>query len=109
MPDDAPLPPDAQRPATSDPLCARQVGARYLDARARGLAHEAAVREAAALLWALRPSVAPRQAEDMAAEIAAAEAAPSCGPVGPQVVEWKVFSLMDQSPSSRRIMDRKSR
>lgn len=77
MPDDAPSPPlpDAQRPAASDSLCARQVGARYLDARARGLAHGAAVREAAALLWALRPSVSPRQAEAMAGSIAAAVAA----------------------------------
>ena len=76
MPDDAPPPPpDAQWPAASDPLCARQVGARYLDARARGLAHEAAVREAAALLWALRPSMSPWQAEAMAASIAAAVAA----------------------------------
>ena len=80
MPDDAPSPPPrlpgAHRPAASDLLCARQVRARYLDARARGLAHEAAVREAAALLWALRPSVAPRQAEAMAESIAAAVAAP---------------------------------
>jgi hypothetical protein len=77
MPDDAPLPPlpsAEHRPATGDPLCARQVGARYLDARARGLAHEAAVREAAALLWALRPSVPPRQTEAMAKHIAAAVA-----------------------------------
>ena len=77
MPDDALLPPpDAHPPATGDPLCARQVKARYLDARARGLAHDAAVREAAALLWALRPSVSPRQAEAMAEGIAAAVAAP---------------------------------
>ena len=74
MPDDAlSPPPDAHRPAAGDPLCARQVRARYLDARARGFAHEAAVREAAALLWALRPSVSPRQAETMAADIAAAK------------------------------------
>ena len=78
MPDDAPSPPlpGAQhRPATGDPVCARQVGARHLDALARGLAHEAAVREAAGLLWALRPSVSPRQAEAMAGSIAAAVAA----------------------------------
>ncbi len=76
MPDNAPSPPlpDAHRPAAGDPLCARQVKARYLDACARGLAHEAAVREAAALLWALRPSVSPGQAEVMAASIAAAVA-----------------------------------
>ncbi len=79
MPDDAPSPPPLpgaqHRPAAGDPLCARQVRARYLDARARGLAHEAAVREAAALLWALRPSVPPRQAEATAERIAAAVAA----------------------------------
>jgi hypothetical protein len=80
MPDDAPSPPAAHRPAAYRPAagdlpCAPQVAARYLDARARGLAHEAAVREAAALLWALRPSVSPRQAEEMAADIAAATAA----------------------------------
>ena len=80
MPDDAPSPPlpGAQhRPAAGDPPCARQVRARYLDACARGLSHEAAVREAAALLWALRPSVSPRQAEAMAGSIAAAEVAAS--------------------------------
>jgi hypothetical protein len=44
------------------------------------------VREAAALLWALRPSASPRQAEAMAESIAAAEAAAaSRGPVGLQV------------------------
>ena len=74
MPDDAPSLADAHRLATGDPLCARQVRARYADALARGLAHEAAVREAAALLWALRPSVSPRQAEAMAECIAAAAA-----------------------------------
>jgi hypothetical protein len=74
MPDDVPLLADAHRPAASDPLCARQVGVRYLDLRARGLAHEAAVREAAALLCALRPSLSPRQAEAMAADMAAAAA-----------------------------------
>ena len=79
MSEDAPSPPPLtgaqHRPATGDPLCARQVRARYLDALARGLAHEAAVREAAALLWALRPSVSPRQAEGTAECIAAAVAA----------------------------------
>jgi hypothetical protein len=74
MPDDSPSLADAHQPAAGDPRCARQVGARYLDACARGLAREAAVREAAALLWALRPSVSPRQAEAMAARIAAAVA-----------------------------------
>ncbi len=53
----------------------RPVRARYLDARARGLAHEAATQEAAALLWALRPSVPPRQAEAMAGSIVAAAVA----------------------------------
>ena len=81
MPDPAPSPPPLRgvqhRPATGDPVCARQVGARYLDARARGLAHEAAVREAAGLLWALRPSVSPRHAEAMAERIAAEAVAAS--------------------------------
>ena len=54
----------------------RPVRAHYLDARARGLAHEAATREAAALLWALRPSLPARQAAEMAAEIVAAIAVP---------------------------------
>ena len=86
MPDDVPPLADAHRPAAEDLTCARQVRARYLDALARGLAHEAAVREAAGLLWALRPSVSPRQAEAMAESIAAAEAAAaSRGPVGLQV------------------------
>jgi hypothetical protein len=48
------------------------VGARYLDARARGLAHETALREAAALLWALRPSLSPRQAAEITADIVTA-------------------------------------
>jgi hypothetical protein len=48
---------------------ARPVADRYLDAQARGLAHEAALREAAALLWALRPALPPRRAEEIAAEI----------------------------------------
>ena len=75
MPDDAPSLADAHRPAAEDLTCARQVRARYLDARARGLAHEAAVREAASLLWALRPAVSPRRAEAIAESIAAAVAA----------------------------------
>ncbi len=79
MPDDAPSPPlpGAHRPAAGDPVCARQVRARYLDALARGLAHETAVREAAGLLWALRPSVSPRHAEAMAERIAAEAVAAS--------------------------------
>ena len=76
MPDDAPSPPVAAHAAAGDPPCARPVRARYLDARARGLAHEAATREAAALLWALRPSLPARQTAAMAAEIVAAIAVP---------------------------------
>ena len=72
MPDDASLSPSIPQAAARDLPCARPVRARYLDARARGLAHEAAVREAAALLRALRPSVSPRRAEAMAERIAAA-------------------------------------
>lgn len=71
MLDDVPPLPPAPLPAAGGHPWARQVGARYLDARARGLAHEAALREAAALLWALRPSLSPRQAEEMAADIVA--------------------------------------
>ena len=75
MPDDAPQPRPAPQPCTWDIPHAGQVATRYLDARARGLAHNAAVQEAAALLWALRPSVPPRQAEAMVEGIAAAVAA----------------------------------
>ena len=76
MPDDAPPPPVAAHAAAGDLPCARPVRARYLDARARGLAHEAATREAAALLWAVRPSLPARQTAEMAAEIVAAIAVP---------------------------------
>ena len=76
MPDDAPSPPAAAHAAAGDLPCARPVRARYLDARARALAHEAAAREAAALLWALRPSLPARQTAEMAAEIVAAIAVP---------------------------------
>ena len=70
MLDDAPpTPPPALRPCAAGLRYAPQVAARYLDARARGLAQEAALREAAALLWALWPSLSPRQAEEMAADI----------------------------------------
>ena len=72
MPDDAPSPPAAAHAAAGDLPCARAVRARYLDVRARGLAHEAATREAAALLWAVRPSLPARQIAEMAAEIVAA-------------------------------------
>jgi hypothetical protein len=47
----------------------RQVRARYLDASGRGLGHEAALREAGALLWMLLPSASPQQAEEIAASI----------------------------------------
>ena len=76
MPDDASSPPAAAHAAAGDLPCARPVRARYLDARARGLAHEAATREAAALLWVLRPSLPARQTAEMAAEIVAAIAVP---------------------------------
>ena len=76
MPDDASLPPSTPQAAARDLPCARPVRARYLDARARGLAHDAATREAAALLWALRPLLPARQTEEMAADIVAAIAAP---------------------------------
>ena len=76
MPDDAPSPPAAVLAAAGDLPCVRPVRARYLDARARGLAHEAATREAAALLWALLPSLPTRQTAEMAAEIVAAIAVP---------------------------------
>ena len=71
MPDDATSTPspDPQRTAASAPLCARQVGARYLDARARGLAHDAALHEAAGLLSALLPVLPVRTAERVAAVI----------------------------------------
>ena len=73
MPDDAASPP----PATASPTTAghlpwaRPVMARYLDACARGLADDAALREAAALLWALWPSLSPRRAEEIATDIVA--------------------------------------
>jgi hypothetical protein len=76
MPDDAPSPPSAPQTAAGGLPCARPVRARYLDARARGLAHGAATREAAALLWALWPSLPARQTEELAADIVAAVAAP---------------------------------
>ena len=72
MPDDAAPPP----PAAADLPWARPVTARYLDARARGFAPEAALREAAALPWALRPALPPRRAEEIAAEIVARLAVP---------------------------------
>jgi hypothetical protein len=52
------------------------VADRYLDARARGFAHADALREAGALLWALRPALPPRRAEEIAAEIVARLAVP---------------------------------
>ena len=73
MPDDAASPPPAttSRTAAGDLPWARPVTARYLDACARGLAHDAALREAAVLLWALRPSLSPRQAEEIVTDIVA--------------------------------------
>ena len=58
-------------PAAADLPWARRVTARYLDARARGLAREAALREAAALPRALRPALPPRRAEEIATDIVA--------------------------------------
>jgi hypothetical protein len=55
---------------------ARPVADRYLDARARGFDHGGALQEAAVLLWALRPALPPRRAEEIAAEIVARLAAP---------------------------------
>ena len=76
MPDDASLPPSTPQAAARDLPCARPVRARYLDARARGLAHDAATREAAALLWALRPSLPARETQGMGADNGAAIASP---------------------------------
>jgi hypothetical protein len=70
MPDDSPTPP----PTSGSSPYAHQIGARYLDARARGIGHEAAVREAAALLWALRPSLSPRQAREVTLDLIGAVA-----------------------------------
>jgi len=51
--------------------CKRFVLARYRDARVRGLAHGAALAEAAGLLWALQPSlpagIARRATEEVVA------------------------------------------
>ena len=76
MPDDAPSPPAAAHAAAGDLPCARPVRARYLDARARGFAHADAMREAGALLWALRPALPPRRAHEIAAQIVARLAVP---------------------------------
>ena len=76
MPGDAAAPP--LHPVTTDAdhrPWARPVADRYLDARARGFAHADALREAGALLWALRPALPPRRAEEVAAEIVARLAA----------------------------------
>ena len=77
MPDAAAAPP--LHPATTTDVdhrpWARPVADRYLDARARGFAHADALREAGALLWALRPALPPRRAEEIAADIVARLAA----------------------------------
>jgi hypothetical protein len=54
-----------------DPPCARLVIARYEDARARGLDHAAALREAAGLLWTLRPALPLPLTRETAAAIVA--------------------------------------
>ncbi len=69
MPNDARQPRPAPQPCSTGTPYARQVAARYLDACARGLARDDALREAAALLWALRPSLSPRQASEIAGGI----------------------------------------
>lgn len=71
-----PTTPLRRPPHLRPPPGASLARARYLDARARGLAHGAATREAAALLWALWPSLPARQTEELAADIVAAVAAP---------------------------------
>ncbi len=73
MPDDAAATPPPATPTTAGGHLpwARPVADRYLDARARGFAHAGALREAAVLLWALRPALPPRRAEEIAAEIVA--------------------------------------
>jgi hypothetical protein len=69
----APSPHAALRLFTNPNLpCARSIGARYLDLRARGLAHDAALSQAAALLWALMPSLSAPQATGITADIVAA-------------------------------------
>jgi hypothetical protein len=74
MPDDAPSPHPAPRPPTAAPglPCARAVAARYLDLRGRGLTHEAALRDATALLWGLLPALSAWQAGEITAEIVGA-------------------------------------
>jgi hypothetical protein len=69
MPDDASPQTTIRWPLPRCRYCERQVRARYLDASARGLAHEAALREAAALLWMLLPSASPQETEEIAARI----------------------------------------
>ena len=71
MPDAAAAtpPPPATSTAGDHLPWARPVADRYLDARARGFAHAEALREAGALLWALRPALPPRRAEEIAATL----------------------------------------
>ena len=69
MPDDAAAPLHPVTTAGDHLPWARPVTDRYLDARARGFAHADALREASALLWALRPALPPRRAEEIAATL----------------------------------------
>ena len=72
MPDDAAATPPPASTAGDHLPWARPVADRYLDARARGFAHGDALREAGALLWALRPALPPRRAEEVVARLVAA-------------------------------------
>jgi hypothetical protein len=77
MPDAAAATPPPATTTAGDHLpWARPVVDRYLDARARGFAHADAMREAGALLWALRPALPPRRAHEIAAQIVARLAVP---------------------------------
>jgi hypothetical protein len=69
MPDNAAAQATMRWPVSRCRYYERQVRARYLDASARGLGHEAALREAGALLWMLLPSASPRETEEIAASI----------------------------------------
>jgi hypothetical protein len=58
-------------PCTKEIWWERQVLARYLDACARGLRRDAAIREAAALISVLCSSLSPRDADEIARGILA--------------------------------------